>query len=128
MSQPTKVYVLDNGKTYSSHFIMFVEAVPSDFEPLWALYVKAWPRVKGVYQESVFTLVAVAPTFDWRVSKAATIVDWLEELELSLSEFVADVEAANDFVLMARRWWPAFDSFCVFPFKVRNTEGSIPTC
>ena len=47
---------------------------------------------------------------------------------LSLSEFVADVEAANDFVLMARRWWPAFDSFRVFPFKVRNTEGSIPTC
>ena len=44
-TQFTKVYVLDNGKSYSNHFIMFVEAVPSDFEPLWALYEKAWPRV-----------------------------------------------------------------------------------
>lgn len=127
MSQTTKVYVLDNGKTHSDRFIMFVEAIPSDFEPLWALYEKAWPRMRDS-RESVFTLVAVAPTFYWRVSKAATITDWLEELELSLSEFVADVEAANDFVLMARRWWPAFDSFRVFPFEAHNTEGSIPTC
>ena len=115
MSQTTKVYVLDNGKTYSGHSIMFVEAVPLDFEPLWALYEKAWPRMHNS-RESVFALVAIAPAFDWRVSKAATINDWLEELELSLSEFVADVEAANDFVLMARRWWPSFDSFRIFPF------------
>ena len=127
MSRTTKVYVLDNGKSYSSHFIMFVEAVSSDFEPLWALYEKAWPRMRDS-RESVFALVAIAPAFDWRVGKAATINDWLEELELSLSEFVADVEAANDFVLMARRWWPGFDSFRAFPFEAYPPKGSIPTC
>ena len=128
MSETTKVYVLDNGKSYSSHFIMFVEAVPSDFEPLWALYEKAWPRLHGAHRKSVFALVAVAPSFDWRTGKSATINAWLDELELSLDEVVADVEAANDFILMARRWRPDFDEWRVFPFEARTPGGSIPTC
>jgi hypothetical protein len=133
--QLTKVYVLDNGKSYSSHFLMFVEAVPSDFEPLWALYEKAWPRVCrhcGVRSEhnrcsvnlnhelpEVYMLVAVASSFDWRICRSATIVEWLDELANWLGEDVADVEAANDFVLMARQWRPDFDEFRVFPFEAR---------
>lgn len=143
-TQFTKVYVLDNGKSYSNHFIMFVEAVPSDFEPLWGLYEKAWPRVCrqcGVSPghnrcsvnlrhelPEVFMLVAVAPSFDWRICRSATIIEWLDELANWLSEDVADVEAANDFVLMARRWRPDYDEWRVFPFEVRTPGGSIPTC
>lgn len=137
--QHTKVYVLDNGKSCSSHFLMFVEAVPSDFEPLWALYEKAWPRVCrhcGVRSNNrcsvnlrhvlleVYMLVAVAPSFDWRICRSATIVEWLDELANWLDDSVADVEAANDFVLMARRWRPDFDEFRVFPFEARTLRAA----
>ena len=109
----TKTYIIDNGKAWSDHRLYFIEADPTDFEPLWALYAKAWPK-------DAHTLVAIAPTFEWRVGGSASIDDWLEAIEPYLPDSVADVEAAVAFVAMARRWQPDFDEYRVFPFELRT--------
>lgn len=133
----TKTYILDNGKSWSDHRLYFIEADPADFEPLWALYAKAWPRVchgcgcgdtlgtrcatgRAHYLPNAYTLVAVASSFEWRVAGSATILDWLEAIGMGLDDGVADVEAAVAFVAMARRWRPDFDEYRVFPFELRK--------
>lgn len=134
----TKTYIIDNGKAWSDRRLYFIEADPADFEPLWALYAKAWPRVcAGCGQAAVLgtrcttgrahclaadvcTLMAVASSFEWRVGGSASIDDWLEAIELYLPDSVADVEAAVAFVAMARRWRPGFDEYRVFPFELRT--------
>lgn len=133
----TKTYIIDNGKAWSSHCLYFIEADPADFEPLWALYAKAWPRVcygcgrgdilgtrcvtgRAHCLPDAHTLVAIAPTFEWRVGGSASIDDWLEAIEPYLPDIVADVEAAVAFVAMARRWRPDFDEYRVFPFELRT--------
>lgn len=133
----TKTYIIDNGKSWSDHRLYFIEADPTDFEPLWALYAKAWPRVcygcgrgdiSGTHCATgrahclpdAYTLVAVAPSFEWRVGGSASILDWLEAIGMGLDDSVADVEAAIAFVAMARRWRPDFDEYRAFPFEPRK--------
>jgi hypothetical protein len=133
----TKTYILDNGKSWSDHRLYFIEADPADFEPLWALYAKAWPRVchgcgcgdtlgtrcatgRAHYLPNAYTLVAVASSFEWRVGGSASIFDWLEAIGMGLDDSVADVEAAVAFVAMARRWRPDFDEYRAFPFELRK--------
>ena len=134
----TKTYIIDNGKAWSDRRLYFVEADPADFEPLWALYAKAWPGVcarcgqtavlgtrctrGGAHRlaTDVCTLMAIASSFEWRVGGSASIDDWLEAIEPYLPDSVADVEAAVAFVAMARRWRPGFDEYRVFPFELRT--------
>lgn len=134
----TKTYIIDNGKSWSDHRLYFIEADPTDFEPLWALYEKAWPRVcsgcgRGTIlgtrctagrahclPSDICTLMAVASSFEWRVGCSASILDWLEAIIHYLPDSVADVEAAVAFLAMARRWRPDFDEYRVFPFELRK--------
>jgi hypothetical protein len=133
----TKTYIIDNGKAWSDRRLYFIEADPADFEPLWVLYAKAWPRVcygcgRGDILDvrcatgrthclpDTHTLVAIAPTFEWRVGGSATILDWLEAIGMGLDDSVADIEAAVAFVAMARRWQPDFDEYRASPFELRT--------
>ena len=129
----TKTYIIDNGRAYSLHTVYFVEAVAADFEPLWALYAKAWPatclRCNSTYhlcrcghREMAETchIIAISPSFDWRVGKAMTVVEWLETIELSIGENVADIEAAKAFVGMARRWLSWFCEYRSSEFELRG--------
>lgn len=131
----TKTYIIDNGRAWSSHCIYFVEAVATDFEPLWALYAKAWPETclrcnstyyqcRCKYREIAETchIIAVSPSFDWRVGKSMTMAEWLEAIEPSIGENVADIEAAKAFVEMARRWLSWFCEYRSLEFELRGAR------
>lgn len=129
----TKTYIIDNGRAYSLHTVYFVEAVAADFEPLFALYAKAWPETclrcnstyhqcRCKYREMAETchVIAVSSSFDWRVGKAMTVAEWLEAIEPSIGENVADIEAAKAFVETARRWLSWFCEYRSLEFEPRG--------
>lgn len=136
LATATKTYIIDNGRAYSLHAVYFVEAVATDFEPLFALYAKAWPvtclrcnntyyQCRCKYREMAETchIIAVSPSFDWRVGKAMTVAEWLEAIEPSIGENVADIESAQAFVEMARRWLSWFCEYRSLEFEMRGSAS-----
>jgi len=130
-------YIIDNGRSYSDHRILFVEADPAQFEPLWSAYEKAWPnlclRCGGVisgkctaargFHETPdrFRLLAVADPLSWRdASSKMTLPAWLEWSDCDFDDTVSDLAAAEEFKRLGRLQYPNFLDWMLGPFELRT--------
>ena len=136
----TKTYIIDNGRSYSDHKIFFVEADPTQFEPLWAAYEKAWPDVclrcgKGVDGQKCprdgyrwhhasndrMCLIAVVDSLTWRDASAKMpLAAWLECNNCSFHDDTDDIAAAEEFRRLGRLLYPDFLDWMPDAFELRT--------
>lgn len=130
----TKTYIIDNGRSYSDHEVFFVEADPAQFDPLWAVYEKAWPQFDSCPRCGAlasdepycltslacrFRVIAVVDLLTWRdISVKMSLTEWLEQND-SFDNFTHDVAAADEFKQRGRLLYPDFLDW-MGPFKLRS--------
>lgn len=118
-----KVFILDNGKKYDMWGIYFINADKEFFTKLFNLYKKAWPKIcyrcktddfnkdciipKGHSITEVWTIIGIASDIEWQNNhKPLNIQKWISWIDLDNE--VIDIQAANDFVTLARTIVPEF--------------------
>ena len=109
------IFVVDNNRCLSAHALYIIEADKEEFDKIWSLYQKAWPKhsccnrtCKQLRYSEPCSLVAVLDKIEWYEGEPASIRSWLYDTETRLYNYTADIEAAKEFMELAKTYVPDF--------------------